>query len=250
MFDPNTEDNFMSGPDFLITFDMKEIPKHLYESNYECKITARVENTIFKTQTAGLFQSNIIIKMFAPNSLIYNNLTASGSFRLFFQVSIETSKKVFSEKVFHNYRRSEKVIQNFKNMFLDKTFADFTFVVKGTEFKVHKNILAGISTKMNDIFKSDMRSSKTSRCEIVGFEAEDFEKLLRFIYTGKIPENFVDSCMSLYRIAHYFNVGDLVHMCVEEIEANLNILTAVQIHKLAYQYELKDLRLKAWNIIK
>ena len=237
-----------------IIFDMKEIPKRLYESNYVYKITALIENTVFYSHIARLYCSNFSEEFFLLKSIIDSNLSQTGSCCLLFQVSIETNQNFFSEKVFHTFRMSQIIIQNIKNMLSDTTYADYTFVVKGKEFKVHKNILAESSKIMRRLFESGFKESTTNRSEIKNFESDDFESLLRFMYIGELPKNFNDSCMSLYEVADFYAVEELAHMCIVEMEANLNILNAVEIYELAFLHDtdelMQNLRVKAWRIVR
>lgn len=233
---------------------MKEIPKHLYESNYFYKLTAQIENTVLISHISPLCGSNVSKEFFVLPCLIDSNLTETGSCCLLFQVSIETNQNIYFEKVFHIFRTSEKIIQSIKNMLTDTTYADFTFVVKGKEFKVHKNILAKSSVMMRNLFKPGMKESITNRSETNNIEADDFEKLLRFMYIGELPKNFNDSCTSLYEVADYYAVYELANLCIVEMEANLNILNAVEIYELAFLHdtdeEMRNLRMKAWGIIR
>ena len=65
---------------------------------------------------------------------------------------------------------------------------DVVFVVGGKEFQLHKNILAARSAVFAAMFESDLEEAKQGRVEIPDLAADVFDQLLRYIYSGKIPE--------------------------------------------------------------
>ena len=90
----------------------------------------------------------------------------------------------------------EKVESSSKNVALEcyqallqsAKLADFTFVIGGKEFAVHKAILAAQSPVFAGMFEHEMREQIESRLELTDVEVEVFEQLLRYIYSGKVPE--------------------------------------------------------------
>lgn len=87
-------------------------------------------------------------------------------------------------------------------------FCDFTFIVDGKEFKVHRNILAARSTGFCEIFQSQLDSAT------LDVSAEIFEMLLDFIYTAKLPER-VKLCdlFMLLKIGEQYEIKMLVKAC-------------------------------------
>lgn len=105
------------------------------------------------------------------------------------------------------------VRKQFRNILNDPTFSDFTFIVQNKEFKVHKAILAASSEVMRKIFTTDLRESNEGQCKIADIEPEIFENLLRFVYTGELPENLDGISLELFKAAHYYGISDLVEIC-------------------------------------
>ena len=68
------------------------------------------------------------------------------------------------------------------------TLADFTMVVDGKEFAVHKAILGARSPVFARMFQNEMREQIESRLELTDVEVEVFGELLRYIYSGKVPD--------------------------------------------------------------
>lgn len=86
----------------------------------------------------------------------------------------------------------------FSALMLDSTYSDFTVIVKSKEFKVHKIVLSAHSPVFNQMFLSNMKEAADNKVEINDIEPCTFEKLLSFIYCGKIPEDINIYAMELF----------------------------------------------------
>lgn len=135
-------------------------------------------------------------------------------------------------------------------MYGDETFTDFTFTIKGKEFKVHKNILAASSVVMHKLFTAEYKEKETGESKVDGIEPEIFEALINFIYSYKIPENLRKIACGLYEAAHYYEIESLKDICLNEIQEKLSAANVIEAYDLAFKYDLEKLTLKAWNIIK
>lgn len=68
-----------------------------------------------------------------------------------FKVTIKYfGSKVIRSKVFDPNALKNEMIMNMRTISGDPTFADFIFLIKGKEFKVHRNILAAASGVMGE----------------------------------------------------------------------------------------------------
>jgi BTB/POZ domain len=101
------------------------------------------------------------------------------------------------------------VCNNLGKMLNDPQFSDFKFIVKGKEFKVHRNILAAASPVFTKLFTADMEEARTSECIVDDIEPEIFELLLRFIHKGKLIEIIGAVSVKLYEAAHYYQIAQL-----------------------------------------
>ena len=61
-------------------------------------------------------------------------------------------------------------------------------VVEGKEFRVHKAILGAQSPVFAAMFEHETKEQVENRVEIPDMSSDVFEHLLRFIYSGKVPE--------------------------------------------------------------
>lgn len=93
-----------------------------------------------------------------------------------------------------------------------KKFADFTITVGSESFRVHKFVLAMNSAKLAEIFNARKEISKMS---IEDAEVGIAEELLRFIYTGEIPQT--TDFIKLFKISCELGVLKLKAHCEKMI---------------------------------
>lgn len=77
---------------------------------------------------------------------------------------------------------------DFNQLWKSGKLSDVTLVVgSGCSFRVHKAILSARSPVFEAMFEHDMRENEENSVEITDVAAEVLEKLLGYIYTGKVP---------------------------------------------------------------
>ena len=91
-----------------------------------------------------------------------------------------------------------KLSNDFGDLMSDSTLSDFTIIVKSKEFKVHKAVLSVRSPVFRSMFLSNMKEAADNETEITDIEPSTFEKLLGFIYRGKIPKDLDNYAMDLF----------------------------------------------------
>ena len=99
------------------------------------------------------------------------------------------------------YQKSCKLIKlsdDFGDLMSDTTISDFTIIVKSKEFKIHKAVLSARSPVFKIMFLSNMKEAADNKAEINDIEPSTFEKLLGFIYCGKVPEDLHYYAMDLF----------------------------------------------------
>lgn len=58
----------------------------------------------------------------------------------------------------------KKIIANNKCILSESKYSDFTYIVKGNEFKVHKNILTAASPVFDKVFSANLEESGKNKC--------------------------------------------------------------------------------------
>ncbi|CAO1433815.1 unnamed protein product [Diamesa hyperborea] len=133
----------------------------------------------------------------------------------------------------------------------DSTLSDFTIIVKSKEFKVHKLVLSVRSPVFNTMFKSNWKEAVHNKVEINDIESNTFEKLLIFIYCGKIPEDLDSYAMDLFVAADKYEVTELKNECEKYIFENVSKDNAMDVFNLSNLYSCNyDLKPLSFEIIK
>lgn len=167
-----------------------------------------------------------------------------------FVLSLKCTKSASQTAAVYNSSEVYRdMIRSYSKMLHDPEFADYTFVVKGKEFKVHKAVLAAASPFFVRLFRSKMEESLNNICRVDSIDPEIFEMILKFIYEAKLPEDFKSVGVNLYKAAHYYELERLTKICEREIRSHLTAANALESYKLAYIYELDELKAEAWEIV-
>lgn len=94
-----------------------------------------------------------------------------------------------------------------------------------------------------------MKEARNSECIIEGIEPEIFKQLLRFFYSGKLPEDIVEVSVKLFEAAHYYEIEQLKEICRQQLPL-LKTENALEIFNWASIYDEDEMKIKAWAVIK
>lgn len=133
----------------------------------------------------------------------------------------------------------------------DDTFSDFTFIVGGKSFKVHKNILSLASSVFKTMFTCGLNETKNNSAE-VKCEPEIFQHLLTYIYKGILPfEKMPSISAELYELAHLYEIESLKKICLRFIlDSKIDSDNALELYEIATRYDFKQLLDTSWEFIK
>jgi speckle-type POZ protein len=111
---------------------------------------------------------------------------------------------------------SSELMTHLVNLYLydDMQFSDVNFNIGGREFPAHKNILAARSKYFAAMFKHPMKEQSTNQVKIDDIEPEVFDQLLRFIYTGRVPLDKLETMAAgLFIAADKYLMDELKMKC-------------------------------------
>lgn len=130
-------------------------------------------------------------------------------------------------------------------------FADFTFIVRGRKFEVHKCILSAASEVLNTMFTCGLNETKNNVATI-DYEPEIFKHFLSFVYTKVAPDDVMPKiCVQLYDIAHSYGVELLEKICKAYIvEMAIDADNAQEMYEFAATYGVSEVLGKSWEFIK
>lgn len=156
------------------------------------------------------------------------------------------------EKFIDTIFQSKKIISNNKSILNESKYSDFTFIVQGREFKVHKNILGAASPVFDRLFSARLLESVTNECHIEDIDPVIFSYMLTFIYCGELPEKLHEGNIAreLFKASHYYQIDELVETCTFMESYALKVDNALDIYEFALTYNLENLISNAWEIIK
>ncbi|KAG6451024.1 hypothetical protein O3G_MSEX006890 [Manduca sexta] len=135
----------------------------------------------------------------------------------------------------------DKLSDDFEQLFLNKLFSDVMMKsAEGTEFEVHKNILACRSPVLKAHFAHDTTESYTNIVESP-FEAEVLREVLTFIYSNKVPKagEIPDK---LLEAADYYQLDGLKSLCTQKLYEKLTAENAIDTLQLADRYHADSLK--------
>jgi speckle-type POZ protein len=107
-----------------------------------------------------------------------------------------------------------ELITHLVDLFDNMQFSDVNFNIGGREFPAHKNILASRSKYFAAMFQHPMKEQSTNQVKIEDIEPEVFQELLRFIYTGRVPlDKLQTMAASLFISADKYLLDQLKMKC-------------------------------------
>ena len=109
---------------------------------------------------------------------------------------------------------NSELITHLVNLFDNMQFSDVNFNVGGREFPAHKLILAARSQYFAAMFKHPTKEQSTNQVKIDDIEPEVFDQLLRFIYTGRVPLDKLETMAAgLFIAADKYLMDELKMKC-------------------------------------
>uniref|UniRef100_A0A7E4ZR90 BTB domain-containing protein n=1 Tax=Panagrellus redivivus TaxID=6233 RepID=A0A7E4ZR90_PANRE len=109
------------------------------------------------------------------------------------------------------------------DLYLNEDFSDITIVIEGFKLPAHRNILAQRCEYFKTMFKSGMLES-TSKCiKISETPLNGFKIVLKWIYTSNISVSSIDGVLEVLRIAHMYQITELVDWTINYLKRKLSI---------------------------
>ncbi|XP_037033873.1 TD and POZ domain-containing protein 2-like [Bradysia coprophila] len=199
----------------------------------------------FKQLSQQLVVKTVIVDM----NYLLGHVTSNGSLHVIGKLKLKNLGEKTLRRVNFTRLANQYTSTQYHSILNDPTFSDFTFVVQNKEFKVHKAIVGASSEVMRLIFTADLQESRQGRCNVVDIDPEVFGHLLRFMYTGQLPDALDGISGDLLKAAHFYGVTELFEICKQYLQFQLSADNAVDIYEFCSLYELAELKLEAWNFV-
>ncbi|KAL6953827.1 hypothetical protein U1Q18_046957 [Sarracenia purpurea var. burkii] len=144
---------------------------------------------------------------------------------------------------------TNRLSEDFGSILKNGKFADVTILVNGTEYPVHKTILAARSAVFSAMFEQHgMQESEKNRIDVTDISQNVMEEMLRYIYTGNVG-NLDELADDLFEAADKYDLGELKALCENFLNNDLSIDNAASTLALADLHRAYELKSKTMDYI-
>lgn len=121
--------------------------------------------------------------------------------------------------------------------------SDVTFIVEKQRFQLHRVVLATGSTYFRALLYGGMKESSLDEIEMKDTSANAFQKLIFFIYTGRMELQLLDKdlVLDILRLAHRYGLDQLVILLSKFLNSTLHLRDVCKIYNHAEMFQLEDL---------
>lgn len=137
--------------------------------------------------------------------------------------------------------QKNKVLQDFRELFLKQEDCDIIFKVKEQKFPAHRLILKARSPVFTAALRNNMKERETGIINVEDCEPSHFLDFLHFLYCGEVKILTVENVFSLFTVADKYDVLDLRTKCMEFMKHNLSIDTFCDTIALALLHSENEL---------
>ncbi|XP_078483499.1 kelch-like protein 38 isoform X1 [Ciona intestinalis] len=127
---------------------------------------------------------------------------------------------------------------------MNNLYCDFTICIDDEEYPVHQGILAARSEYFNAMFTSKLKEGFEKRVEIKESSKQCIERILGFLYSGKI-ELSVENIEETIRCAALMQIPDLLQVASEYVDSIFTAENCIHFRGLGNLLYMDDLVKKA-----
>lgn len=131
--------------------------------------------------------------------------------------------------------------EDFKGLFLNPKFSDYSLTSEGQDFPVHKVILSARSKVFRAMFEHNMEANKENSTAMTDISAEVLKELLRYIYTDQV-ENLEKVAKDLMIASDLYGVVQCKIMCEKVICNALTVDNALDLLVIADYHNAQYLK--------
>lgn len=154
---------------------------------------------------------------------------------------------VFIERL-QMFKSKKKDSKRFDDLFTSGKHSDFTIEVLRKKYKVHKCILASMSSVFDKMFSDNAVLATKTFDDTKNFSQTAIEEFLNYFYTRNRPSK--RNASELLQLAVEFDVPDLKMDCESTLVETMYSQTPRNMYNLAVQHSLPKLKRKAFDAIK
>jgi len=136
-------------------------------------------------------------------------------------------------------KKSNSFAEEIKSFF-DETNTDVVVISGDKEFKCHKAILGARSEVFKNTFAHNTIESATNTIVINETPAQAVEDMLKYIYSGDVPEDPKSLTTDLLHIADMYQLQPVVEACVKNLVDSLEVSSCIPTLVLVDRYLPQD----------
>jgi speckle-type POZ protein len=141
----------------------------------------------------------------------------------------------------HRFDGRQHILSHLALLFENQVMADVKFLVKGQEIGAHLAIVVSASPVMAAMLEPDkFKEGLTRTVHIDDMEPDVFKEMLRYVYTGTVPqlEQMVEP---LFVAADKYQIEGLKNLCTEQLIQQLHLNKAVRYLMLGHLHSVPRL---------
>ncbi|XP_078486236.1 kelch-like protein 12 [Ciona intestinalis] len=152
------------------------------------------------------------------------------------------------EEQTHNIDHSSDLLKFANESRQDGCFNDIIIRVGEKNIPANKMVLSCYSKYFNTMFNTEMKEKYKDVVEVHGVDAESVEKLVDFMYTGKININTNNVC-DLLAVSDFLQMPSVRKLCIEYLLTTVSLQNCFTIQALADRYTIPKLTEKFNNFV-
>ncbi len=160
--------------------------------------------------------------------------------------SAEEDTQAASESIFHDRNYSLDILYSLNKQRQQKQFTDLVLKVEGKDFYCHRAILIAISPYFRAMLTSDMKESIEEEVTLHDLNAENFKRLLDFVYTCRLYLND-ENAQEIMELACFLQLLPAISACGLYLKDQLATSNCLGILNFAYMYSCSELYDDATN---
>ena len=144
---------------------------------------------------------------------------------------------------------NEQMVSHLTEIFEKQVAVDVKFVVKSQPIGAHLNVVAPFSPVMAAMLDNDrFQEGLTKTVHIDDMEPDVFKEMLRYLYTGKVPQ-LEQMTESLFVAADRFQIQGLKFLCQQRMLSELNKENALRYLVLAHLHSFPELVERCYSVM-
>jgi len=141
----------------------------------------------------------------------------------------------------------EELSRDFERLLQQEASSDVICEVDGEEVPAHKIILSTRLSYFQKLFNAGMSETTTNRVIIKDVDATSFKAVLKFLYSGRLPEDLKTSAKNYLHVAEKYDIRELKEACADALAEIVDKDNAVEVLIMADMFRCATLKTKAMD---